>query len=180
MAQLVRASVWWLLKLIQVRVRIPDQEKFFSVFSESADDSNNFQIVQICARATSSGQNSQWMTLKGLYLYRWGLETEDSRSIWANPLKMHGGSCGGYLVFRVAHETLGRLGIWEWDAVKKRSILVIQGGLNVSHCSKTRSSNIETYGRIDNGSTTVRPHVTWNTHTHTHSGYTFCSQSKVM
>ena len=120
-----------------------------------------------CARATSSGQNSQWMTLKGLYCTGGALKQRIPGIIWANPLKMHGGSCGGYLVFRVAHETLGRLGIWEWDAVKKRSILVIQGGLNVSHCSKTRSSNIETYGRIDNGSTTVRPHVTWNTHTHT-------------
>ena len=90
---------------------------------------------------------------KGLYCTGGALKQRIPGIIWANPLKMHGGSCGGYLVFRVAHETLGRLGIWEWDAVKKRSILVIQGGLNVSHCSKTRSSNIETYGRIDNGST---------------------------
>ena len=81
----------------QVRVRIPDQEKFFSVFSESADDSNNFQIVQICARATSSGQKSQWMTCKWLVLYRWGLETEDTRYNMGKSLKNAWGVMRGLL-----------------------------------------------------------------------------------
>ena len=117
---LLRIKLQWLSRLerqsddcssTQVRVRIPDQEKFFSVFSESADDSNNFQIVQICARATSSGQNSQWMTLKACICTGGALKQRIPGIIWANPLKMHGGSCGGYLVFQVAHKTLGRLGI---------------------------------------------------------------------
>ena len=33
-------------------------------FSESVDDSKQFFKLFKCARATSSGQNSQWMTLK--------------------------------------------------------------------------------------------------------------------
>ena len=73
-----------------------------------------FQIVQICARATSSGQNSQWMTLKGLYCTGGALKQRTPSIIWANPLKMHGvrgqagvTQCSGSI------RTLGRLGIRE-------------------------------------------------------------------
>ena len=73
-------------------------------FSESVDDSKQFFKLFKCARATSSGQNSQWMTLKGLYCTGGALKQRIPGIIWANPLKMHGVVMRGLLSVRVAHE----------------------------------------------------------------------------